>query len=90
MPCGLLYSALLVASLTGGAVEGAAAMALFAAGSGLWLVAAPRLLAGLHERANRLRQDLGTRVAGLLLVLAAVFALSMDLAPRIAQWCGVA
>ena len=39
MPCGLLYSALLVASLSGGALQGAVTMALFAAGSGLWLLA---------------------------------------------------
>lgn len=90
MPCGLLYSALLVASLSNGALEGALAMALFAAGSSLWLVAAPRLFAGLRERANRMRQDWGTRAAGLLLVLAAVFALWTDLAHRIAQWCGLA
>lgn len=90
MPCGLLYSALLVASLSGGALEGALAMALFAAGSGLWLVAAPRLLWGLRERVNRWRQDWGTRIAGLLLVLAAVFALWTDVVHRVAQWCGIA
>lgn len=89
MPCGLLYSALLVASLTGGALEGALAMALFAAGSGMWLLAAPRLIAGLRERANQMRQDIGTRVAGLLLVIAAVFALWIDVAHRVAQWCGI-
>ena len=38
MPCGLLYSALLVAALSGGPLEGALTMALFAVGSGVWLV----------------------------------------------------
>jgi uncharacterized protein len=90
MPCGLLYSALLVASLSGGPVEGALSMALFAAGSGVWLAAAPRLLRKLRDAANRARQDWGTRISGLLLVIAAVFALWMDLAHRIAEWCGVA
>jgi hypothetical protein len=38
MPCGLLYSALLVAALSGGPLEGALSMALFGLGSGVWLV----------------------------------------------------
>ncbi|MEJ6023571.1 sulfite exporter TauE/SafE family protein [Ramlibacter sp. PS4R-6] len=90
MPCGLLYSALLVASLSGGALDGALSMALFALGSGAWLAAAPRLLAKLRERANHARQDWGTRISGLLLSIAAVFALWVDLAHRVAQWCGLA
>jgi hypothetical protein len=90
MPCGLLYSALLVASLSGTAAEGALSMALFATGSGLWLAAAPRLFAKVRETANRVRQDWGTRISGLLLALAAVFALWVDLAHRVAVWCGLA
>jgi hypothetical protein len=90
MPCGLLYSALLVASLSGTAVDGAISMALFAFGSGLWLAAAPRLFTKLRDTAGRVREDLGTRISGLLLVLAAVFALWVDLAHRIAVWCGLA
>lgn len=90
MPCGLLYSALLVASLTGEVAGGALAMALFAAGSGLWLAAAPKLFIALRDKANRMRQDWGTRISGLLLVAAAVFALWVDLAHRVAEWCGIA
>jgi hypothetical protein len=90
MPCGLLYSALLVASLSGGPLEGALAMALFALGSGLSLSLAPALFARLQQAGNRLRQDWGTRAAGLLLVLAALWALWMDMAHRIAVWCGLA
>lgn len=90
MPCGLLYSALLVASLSGGPLEGAAAMALFALGSGLSLALAPHLLTRLQEAGNRLRQDWGTRAAGALLVLAALWGLWMDLAHRVAVWCGLA
>lgn len=80
MPCGLLWSALLVASLSGGPLQGAASMALFAAGSSLGLLAAPLLF-------SRLRQAWGTRAAGLLLAAAAGWALWMDLAERIAIWC---
>ncbi len=87
MPCGLLYSALLVAALSGGPLEGALSMALFAAGSSLGLIAGPGLLARIREAGNRFRQDWGTRVAGGLLAATAVFALWMDLAERIALWC---
>jgi len=90
MPCGLLYSALLVASLSGGPLDGAFSMALFAVGSSVWLAAAPRLLQKVREAGNRIREDWGTRISGLLLVIAAVFALWVDLAHRIAVWCGLA
>jgi uncharacterized protein len=90
MPCGLLYSALLVASLSGGPLDGAASMALFAIGSGVSLGLAPHLLSGLQQAGNRLKQDWGTRAAGVLLVAAAGWGLWMDLADRIAVWCGIA
>lgn len=89
MPCGLLYSALLVASLSGGPLQGAAAMALFALGSGLSLALAPAALAKLAQYGDRFRQDWGTRAAGALLVAAAVWGLWMDLAHRVAIWCGI-
>lgn len=87
MPCGLLYSALLVASLSGSAIEGAASMALFAIGSGISLGLAPAALRRLQAWGNALRKDWGTRIAGLLLAATAVWALWMDLAQRIAEWC---
>jgi sulfite exporter TauE/SafE len=90
MPCGLLYSALLVASLSGGPIDGALSMSLFALGSGVSLGIAPALFARIRQMGNRMRQDWGTRVAGLLLVIAALWALWMDLAHKIAVWCGVA
>jgi len=90
MPCGLLYSALLVASLSGGALEGAASMALFAVGSGISLGLAPTALRRLQDLGNRLRKDWGSRIAGALLAATAAWALWMDLAHRVAQWCGLA
>src|SRR5215208_3956351 len=90
MPCGLLYSALLVASLSGGPLEGALSMSLFAVGSGLSLELVPSALKWLQQAGNRFKQDWGTRAAGLLLVVAALWALWMDLAHRIAIWCGIA
>lgn len=89
MPCGLLYSALLVASLSGGFVEGMVSMALFAIGSGISLGLAPSALRKLQEFGNRLRNDWGTRIAGGLLALTAAWALWMDVAHRVAQWCGL-
>ena len=90
MPCGLLYSALLVASLSGGPLQGALCMALFAVGSGISLGLAPAALRRLQDMGNRLRKDAGTRIAGLLLAATAAWALWMDLAHRIAVWCGLA
>jgi sulfite exporter TauE/SafE len=89
MPCGLLYSALLVASLSGGPLQGALCMALFAAGSGITLGLAPSALRKVQAWANRLRQDSGTRIAGGLLALTAAWALWIDLAHRIGEWCGL-
>lgn len=90
MPCGLLYSALLVASLAGGPLQGGLAMALFALGSGVCLGFAPAAWRRLQAWGNQLRKDRGTRIAGGLLAATAAWALWMDLAHRVAQWCGVA
>ena len=90
MPCGLLWSALLVASLAGSPLAGALCMALFALGSGISLGLAPALLRRLQALGNRWRREAGTRLAGLLLAGAAAWALWADLAHRIAVWCGLA
>ena len=90
MPCGLLYSALLVASLSGGPLAVALSMALFAAGSSLSLMLVPWLYDKLQDRGNKFRQDWGTRAAGGLLVLAAAWALWADAFHRFAEWCGLA
>ncbi len=90
MPCGLLYSALLVASLSGGPLQGALSMALFAAGSGASMLLAPMLYDRLRDRGNALRRDWGTRAAGALLILVAAWALWADAFHRVAVWCGLA
>lgn len=87
MPCGLLYSALLVASLSGGPLEGAASMALFAIGSGISLGLGPAAWQRLQQWGNRWRGDSGTRLAGGLLAATAAWALWMDVAARVADWC---
>lgn len=87
MPCGLLYSALLVAALSGGPLQGALTMAAFGVGSGLWLVAGPWLWQRVRHRLNAARAEWGTRVAGGLLCAVAVGALWMDLIYRPSLWC---
>lgn len=87
MPCGLLYSALLVAALSGGPAQGAWTMALFAVGSGLWLVGGPMAWHWIRQRLGNLRGNWGTRISGALLCGVAVWALWMDLVYKPSLWC---
>jgi sulfite exporter TauE/SafE len=84
MPCGLLYSALMVAALTGNALEGALTMACFALGSGLSLGLAPWLLLKLKSLGDG---AWGIRLAGLALAITSGWALWMGLAHNQAPWC---
>ena len=84
LPCGLLYSALLVAALSPGLWQGGLVMALFALGSSLSLWAGPCLWRRLgKEGANRSAR----RLAGALLLTTSVWALWMALAHDQAPWC---
>ncbi len=88
LPCGLLYSALLVATLTGHALEGAMVMGLFALGTSVSMMAGPWLW--LRLRGTKLRQgagDWGVRLAGLALAASSVWALWMGYAHNAAPWC---
>lgn len=87
MPCGLLYSALLVAALSGGALQGALTMVAFAIGSGVWLLSGPWVWGRLKVHLNAARADWGTRIAGGLLCGVAVWALWMDLIYKPSLWC---
>ena len=87
MPCGLLYSALLVAALSGDAWSGALTMGLFGVGSGLWLVGGPWAWTRLKLRLNAARAQWGTRMAGGLLCAVAGWALWMDLIYKPSLWC---
>ncbi len=89
LPCGLLYSALLVAGLAGGPLDGAAAMALFALGSAGPLLAAPWLVARMKALGTARLNGWGTRLAGAVLVGVAAWALWADTLHRVAVWCGV-
>jgi sulfite exporter TauE/SafE len=89
-PCGLLQSALLVASMTQSAWAGAAAMGAFAMASAGGLLAAPALWRLLQGRAGALAFERRlARAAGALMAVAALFALGHDIWPPIAAWCGL-
>lgn len=87
MPCGLLYSAMLVAALSGTPAQGAITMVMFGVGSGLWLLGAPWAWVALRQRANQWRTDWGTRLGGLLLCGVAAGALWHDLVVRPSLIC---
>ncbi len=85
LPCGLLYSALLVAALSGKALEGAAVMALFALGSGVSLMVAPWLWLRLRSKDHGAKWAI--RIAGLALFASSGWALWMGLVHDTAPWC---
>ena len=84
LPCGLLYSALLVAAMTSRAAEGAGVMALFALGSGVSLMAGPWLWLRLRGHDSG---PWAIRIAGLALLASSVWALWMGLVHNTAPWC---
>lgn len=84
MPCGLLYSALLVASLSASALSGALVMAAFASGTMVSLAAGPWLLLKLNAARSG---GWGIRLAGLALVLTSGWALWMGMTQPTGLWC---
>ena len=84
LPCGLLYSALLVAAMTGSAAQGAGVMALFALGSGVSLMAGPWLWLRLRGPGSG---QWAIRLAGLALFASSSWALWMGLVQNTAPWC---
>ncbi len=84
MPCGLLYSALLVASLSASAFSGALIMAAFASGTMVSLVAGPWLLLKLKDARSG---GWGIRLAGVALVLTSGWALWMGITQPTGLWC---
>lgn len=84
LPCGLLYSALLVAALGSSVLEGAAVMALFALGSGVSLMAGPWLWLRLRGQGSG---QWAIRLAGLALFVTSLWALWLGLVHNTAPWC---
>jgi hypothetical protein len=84
MPCGLLYSALMVAALTSTPLEGGLTMALFALGSSVSLWAGPWLWLRLQTLGDG---AWGMRLAGLALLGVSAWGLWMGLVHQQAPWC---
>lgn len=84
MPCGLLYSALLVASLSASALDGAFIMAAFALGTMVSLVAGPWLLLRVQGARSG---GWGIRLAGLALAATSGWALWMGITQPTGLWC---
>jgi sulfite exporter TauE/SafE len=83
LPCGLLYSALMLAALSDTALDGAAAMAAFAVASGAGLQVGTSQLRRLRERAGAW----GVRVAGAALVTASAWGLGHGVWDTVAALC---
>jgi sulfite exporter TauE/SafE len=85
LPCGLLYSALVVAALAAQPWQGALVMLTFALSSGAVLMLGPWVLLrfGRHLRFPAL----GMRLAGAALAFSAVVALDLGLFHNQAPWC---
>lgn len=91
-PCGLLQSALLVASLSGSAWGGGAVMGAFAVTSSAGLVLGPWAWSRWMSRAGadrpRIERRL-VRLGGALVAAAALWALGHGLWPQVAAFCGL-
>lgn len=88
LPCGLLYTALLTAALSGSVPRGALCMVLFGVGSGVWLVMGPVAWGRLRARVNGAAGSWGPRLAGLVLFTLGGWALWMDVVHgQPAPWC---
>jgi sulfite exporter TauE/SafE len=85
MPCGLLYSAVLIAGLTANAFEGALVMLAFALGSSLSLLIGPWLWMRLKGTVST--GQWGIRLAGLTLAVTSGWGLWMGLVHNSAPWC---
>ncbi|HEY1392351.1 MAG TPA: sulfite exporter TauE/SafE family protein [Methylibium sp.] len=79
LPCGLLYSALMVAALSSHAWQGGLVMAAFAAGSALGLHLGPALWRRWRQAAGPQAGHWGVRLAGLTVACAAAWALGHGL-----------
>lgn len=88
LPCGLLYSAVMVAALAGSVWGGALVMALFALGTSVTMFLGPLLWLRLRgSPANPGSGQWGVRLAGVALAVSSGWGLWMALAHNTAPWC---
>ena len=87
MPGGLLYSALLVASLNANPVSGAFSMATFAMGTSVSLLIGPWFWFKLKNGIKWMGDSTSMRLAGLFLTAVAGWAIWMDVMYQTKVWC---
>jgi sulfite exporter TauE/SafE len=87
MPCGTLYSALMLAALASQPLQGALVMGLFALGGAVALSGAPWLWHLLRRGPGGAQPVWASRLAGALLMVVAAYALWTDLHHDIERWC---
>ena len=88
LPCGLLYSALMVAALAGSVSAGAMVMALFALGTSVTMFMGPWLWLRLRgSPVSPGSGQWGVRLAGIALAASSGWALWMAFAHDTAPWC---
>lgn len=89
LPCGLLYSALMVALFSGGPGQGALVMLMFALGGGVMLTVLPLVWDKLQatRAVSSHWSAWGTRLAGLTLSGTAAWGLWLGLVHEQAPWC---
>ncbi|PPC88376.1 MAG: hypothetical protein CTY37_01260 [Methylotenera sp.] len=87
MPCGLLYSALLIASLNASPLNGALSMATFALGTSISLIVGPWVWLKLKRGGKFVSENTSMRIAGFLLSAIAGWAIWMDLTKSVRVWC---
>jgi uncharacterized protein len=87
MPCGLLYSALLVASLNANVVQGAFSMATFALGTSVSLMSGPWFWFKLKNGFTWVGDSNSMRLAGFFLTAVAAWAIWMDVMHQTKVWC---
>jgi hypothetical protein len=89
LPCGLLYSAVMLAALSDGVWQGAQVMAAFALGGALALSLVPWVWRRWHRSPRSMGPwgDWGVRLAGFSLALSSGAALWLGLVHNQAPWC---
>ncbi len=88
LPCGLLYSAVMLASLQSQWLQGALVMMAFASGSATVLATAPLIWrAGRQSLPSWFKESTGMRLSGFLLIALSLVALWMDVMHHDKLWC---
>ncbi len=90
LPCGLLYSAVMLASLQSQWLQGALVMMAFAIGSATVMAIAPVLWrAGQQALPSWMQETTGMRISGIMLITLSLIALWMDVMHHDKLWCQV-